>query len=169
MSARLTPDGVIQVHFLAAIADTAAPSLVEIAAGTELTSFITPAGIDTPDEGQEADASDLGSARDKTVPSTVSGTVSGEFYRQGNPVGGGPQNDDAWDALPRLASGYLVISRFGGSGTDFAIDSGDEVEVWTVRISNRNNVRMARGETLRFGVNFAVTADPVYVATVTAT
>jgi hypothetical protein len=43
------------------------------------------------------------------------------------------------------------------------------VEVWTVRISNRNNVRMARGETLRFGVNFAVTADPVYVATVTAT
>ena len=164
----MTPDGIIKVHFAPAVADITAPTLAEIAAGTALTDFITPAGLDTPDEGQEADASDLGSARDKTVPSTVSGNPSGEFYREGDPAGGGPLTDDAWDALPRLTIGYLIIARFGGSGVAGAIDTGDEVEVWPVRVSNRNNVRAARGETYRFTANFALTDDPEYAAVVVA-
>lgn len=166
--ARLTPDGVSKIHFLPAVAVQTAPTLTEIAAGTELTPFITPAGLDTPDEGQEADASDLSSARDKSVPSTISGNPQGEFYRQGDPAGGGPSSDDAWEALPRLTEGFLVIARFGGSGSDFAIAAGDEVEVWPVRVSNRNNTRMARGEVLRFSANFALTDDPEYASVVAA-
>jgi len=165
---RLTPDGVIQVHFVPTIADTSAPTLAEIAAGTNLTSFLTRAGIDTPDEGQEADSSDLGSERDKTVPSTISGSPQGEFWRQGDPDGGGPENDSAWTALARGTIGYIVIARFGGSGTAYAIAATDTVEVWPVRVSNRNNQRVAGGETMRFQANFSLSDDPVYAATVAA-
>ncbi len=159
--ARITPDGNTKVHFVPTISNTAAPTVAEIAAGTELTPQLTPAGLDTPDEGQEADSSDLSSARDKSVPSTIGGQPQGEFYRDDSA-------DNAWNALPRLTTGYLVIARFGGTDTDNAIQATDTVEVWTVRVSNRNNVRIARGEVLRFQVNFALSADPVLGATVAA-
>ena len=159
--ARITPDGNTKVHIVPTIASVTAPTVAEIAAGTELTPFLTPAGLDTPDEGQEADSSDLSSARDKSVPSTIGGQPQGEFYRD-------DAADDAWDAMPRLTTGFLVIARFGGTGTDNAIIATDTVEVWPVRVSNRNNVRIARGETLRFATNFALSGDPTLVATVAA-
>lgn len=157
--ARITPDGNTKVHEVPTIASESAPTMAEINAGTELTPFLTPAGLDTPDEGQEADSSDLSSARDKSVPSTIGGQPQGEFYRD-------DAADDAWDALPRLTTGYLVIARFGGTGTDNAIQATDVVEVWPIRVSNRNNVRIARGETLRFAVNFALSGDPTLNAVV---
>jgi hypothetical protein len=149
----------IKVHWVPTISSVTAPTEAEIAAGTELTPFITPAGINLPDEGSEADASDLSSERDKSVPSTVGGNPEAECYRDDT-------TDTAWTTLTRGTSGYLVVARFGGSGTDNAIQATDEVEVWTVRVSSRNPVRVARGETQRFQSVFTVEADPEYSATV---
>lgn len=161
--ARITPDGISKVWFVPTLSSTTSPSLAQIEAGTELTPFITPQGVNTPDEGQEADASDLSSARDKTVPSTVSGQYTGEFYRDDVPA-----NDEAWSALPRLAEGYLVIARFGGSGTDNAIAATDSVEVTQVRVANRSNSGLPRGQVLRFSTVMSVSAEPVLDATVAA-
>jgi len=157
--ARLTPEGVIKVHFLSACSNTAAPTTGEIAAGTELTGFISPAGLNTPDEGQNTEASDLSSARDKKIPSTVSGDIELEAYRDN-------ASDSAWTALARGTAGYLIVAPFGGSGTAGALQAGDSCEVWTVRVSNRNPLRYARGDALRFTCTMTVEADPVYAATV---
>lgn len=156
--ARITPDGYTKIHFVPTIASPAAPTLVEITAGTELTPYLTPAGLDTPEEGNDADSSSIASPRDFTVPATVGGDVSGEFYRDD---GTGSTTDAAFLALPRLTQGYLVIARFGGGGTDYAIAVADEVEVWEVRVSQRSNSRITRGEVLRFTSTFAVAADMV--------
>ena len=163
--ARITPDGYVQVYAVNTITTPSSPTWAEITAGTALHGFLTPTGLDTPEEGQDADSSDLGSARDKSIPATVGGDVIGEFYRDD---GTGGSTDDAWDALPRNLDTNLVIARFGGSGTSNAISSGDAVEVIPVRVSQRSNNRMTRGEALRFTARFAVKDDFVN-ATVTST
>ena len=153
--ARITPDGYTKIHFVPTIASTTAPTLVEIAAGDELTSFLTPAGFDTPEEGTDADSSSIASPRDFTIPATVGGDFTAEFYRDDT----SPAADVAWTALPRLTEGYIVIARFGGTDTDNAIKVADVVEVWTVRVSQRSNSRITRGEALRFTSTFAIAAD----------
>jgi len=161
--ARLTPDGFTKVHVVDTIANTAAPTLVEITAGSEVTPFLTPAGIDTPEEGTDADSSDLSSPRDKSVPATIGGTVTGEYYRDDATAGGA---DTAWTAQPRLKDTHLVIARFGGSGASNAIAVADVVEVWKVRVSQRSNTRLARGDVMRFVCTYALQADPVLNAVV---
>jgi len=156
--ARITPDGYTKIHFVGTIAAPAAPTLVEIAAGDELTPFLTPAGLDTPEDGTDADSSSIASPRDFSVPATIGGDITGEFYRDD---GTGSTTDAAWDALARLTQGFLVIARFGGTDTDNAIKVADEVEVWEVRVSQRSNSRITRGEVLRFTSTFAVAADMV--------
>lgn len=159
--ARITPDSYTKVHIVDSIASLAAPTIGEINAGTEVTAFLTPAGLDTPEEGTDADVSSIASARDFSIPATIGGDISGEFYRD-------DASDDAWDAIPRLTVTNLVISRFGGSGTDNAIIATDTVEVWPVRVSQRSNARVTRGEALRFTSTFALSGDPELAAVVAA-
>jgi len=159
--ARQTPDGILKVHWVPTIASVTAPTVAELAAGTELTPFLAPAGLLTPDEGTEADASDLSSVRDKSIPSTVGGNVEGEFYRDDT-------TDTAWTTLTRDATGYILSAPFGGTGTDNALIATDACEVWTVRVSNRNPNRYTRGDSMRFTSTFTSTADPEFSATVTA-
>jgi hypothetical protein len=143
------------------ISTQSAPTIGEINAGTELTPFLTPAGLDTPEEGSDADVSSIASARDFTVPATIGGDLSGEFYRDDSA-------DGAYNALPRLQVTNLVIARFGGSGTDNAIIATDTVEVWPVRVSQRSDSRITRGEALRFTSTFALSGNPDKSATVAA-
>ncbi len=162
---RIAPDGFTKVHFVPTISDISAPTVAEIAAGTELTPFITPAGIDLPEDATDADTSSIASARDFSVPATIGGTLEAELYRDD---GTGSTTDAAWTAVPRLTIGYLVVARFGGSGTDNAIVATDGVEVYPVRVSQRSNARVTRGEALRFVAQFALSEDPDLAATVAA-
>lgn len=157
--ARITPDSYTKIHIVDSIASASAPTTAEIAAGTEVTGFLTPAGLDTPETGTDADISSIASARDFSIPATIGGDLTGEFYRDDSA-------DDAWNAMARLTVTNLVISRFGGSGTDNAIVATDVVEVWPVRVSERSNSRVTRGEALRFTAKFALSGDPTLNAVV---
>ncbi len=159
--ARITPDGFLKMHIVDTIASQSAPTVAELGAGTEVTPFLTPAGVDTPEEGTDADTSDLSSARDKSIPATIGGELTAEFYRD-------DALDDAWDNQARLTITNVVISRFGGTGTDNAIVATDVVEVYPVRISQRSPSRAVRGEAQRFVVNYALSGDPDLVAVVAA-
>ena len=160
--ARIIPDGTFKVSWAPAVAIVTGPTFAEVDAGEDLTPFVTPAGVDTPEEGEVVDSSDLSSAFNKNVPGTYGGSASIECYRDDT-------TDTAWTTLARNAEGFLVIARFGGSGTDNAIQSGDAVEVWPVRVSSRSNVRVARNDVLRFVANLATTDEPTLIATVTST
>jgi hypothetical protein len=158
---RIVPDGFLKVWIVDSIASQSAPTIVEITAGTETTPFLTPAGIDTPEEGTDADISNLSSARDQSIPATIGGELTAEYYRD-------DQSDDAWDNQARLTITNVVLSRFGGGGADNAIIATDVVEVYPVRISQRSPSRAVRGEAMRFVVNYALSGDPELTATVAA-
>lgn len=160
---RITPEGNTKIHIVDAIASQSAPTLVEIDAGTEVTPFLTPTGLDTPEDSSDADSSSIASPRDFTIPATFGGDITGEFYRDD---GTGATTDEAWDAMPRLKISNLVVARFGGTGTDNAIAVADVVEVWPIRVSQRSNSRITRGEALRFTSKFALSGDPDLAATV---
>ena len=163
--ARITPDTYVKIHIVDSISSQSAPTIGEIGAGTEVTGFLTPAGLDTPEEGTDADISSIASARDLSIPATIGGDISGEFYRDD---GTGGTTDEAWDAMARLTVTNIVIARFGGAGTDNAIIATDTVEVWPVRVSSRSNARITRGEALRFVAQFSLSGDPDLAATVAA-
>ena len=153
--ARQTPDGLIRVYWVTTLSSMTAPTLVQVAAGQPLHTFLAPAGISLPDEGSEADSSDLSSERDKSVPSTVSGNPEGEFWRDDTA-------DSAWTTLTRGATGYLVVALFGGTGTAGALAVPNPVDIWPARVSSRNLTRPARGEALRFTAVFALSHAPYY-------
>jgi len=161
--ARQTPDGLLKLHWFPTCTP-AAPTAAQLAASTELTPFLAPAGISLPDEGSEADASDLSSERDNSIPSVISGNPEGEFWRDSVVA-----DDDAWTTLVRGASGYLVVAIFGGTTTTtHAIKTGDKVDVWPCRVSSRNLTRPARGEAVRFTAVFALSDAPTYQSTMVA-
>lgn len=155
--ARTIADGEVRLYWVPSggISDTSAPTVAEITAGTELTGFLS--SLDTPLDGESVDASDLSTAFNKSVPGTFGGGATGSFYRDDT-------TDTAWDTLPRLTEGFIVIRRFGGSTVAIAI--ADEVEVWPLRVITRSPAALDRNNVQMFTVDFATTDEPVLNAVV---
>lgn len=147
-------DGVIRLHYVPTIANTAAPTMAEIGAGVELTGFLR--SLDTPLEGSTVDAATAESRYNKTVGGTYGGQpITGEFTRSND-----YDDDDAWLALARETTGYFVVARRGGSGTDGAIAATDRVDVWSVEIISRNPSAYNRNTLETFTVTASVNEEP---------
>lgn len=146
---RVISNGEVRIWFAPTIADTTAPTVAEITAGTDITPFLS--SLDTPLDGNAPDASDLSSAFNKTVAGKFGGNVSGQMYRDDT-------TDAAFDAFPRGTTGYLVIRRFGGSETDATI--GDEVDVWHVRVITRSDVALDDESVQMFTIDLAALDEP---------
>lgn len=152
---RVIADGEVKISWVTTIASVTAPTTAEMAAGTELTGYLST--LDTPLEGESVDSSDLSSAFNKSVAGTYGGGASGTFYRDDT-------TDTAWTTLPRNTLGHLVIRRFGGSTVDYA--SSDSVEVWPARVIARSPSSLDRNSVQVFNVNFATVDEPTLAATI---
>lgn len=161
--ARRIYDGEIKVQWvpgLSGIADTSAPTLAEIAAGTDITEFLQ--SLDTPLEGEAVPSMDLSSAYRKTVAGPFGGEITAVMYREDVEA-----DDIAFPLFPRNTTGFLVIRRFGGSTVAFA--AGNDVEVWPARVITRSPAAAESAVVQAFTVNFAGLDDPVLNAEVDAT
>jgi len=153
--ARFIPDGTLQVHFVETIADTAAPTLIEVNAGTDATGFLR--AMSTPLEGSTVDISDVGSKYNKTASGTYGGQeVTFEFYRDSVQA-----DDTIWNLLERNTASHAVIARRGGTGTDGVLAAGDYVDVWPIEVITRNPADYSRNEPTGFTVSCAVPDEPV--------
>ncbi len=152
---RTIADGEVLINFAPTVANTAAPTAVELAAGTDVTPFLST--IDTPLDGDAVDSSDLASAFNKTVAGTYGGNISAEMYRDDT-------TDTAWTTFDRNVEGYFVIRRFGGSAVAFAV--ADVVEVYHVRIITKSPGTLDRNNVQMFSVDAAVLDEPVLTAVV---
>lgn len=145
--ARFWRRGVSKILFLPAVADTDAPTTLEITAGEDLTPQIAEIGgfnfsanpITTPD---------LSTTFDTQIPgpdSTDTSTLT--FY-----------DDDAEDTirttLDKGTRGYLLFQPYGGG-------SGDRAEVWRVESLGVNDEWSTGNEAARFAVSFAILEPPV--------
>lgn len=153
--ARIISNGEVKIWWVTTIADTTAPTVAEIGAGTDVTGFMS--SLDTPLDGNAVDSSDLSSAFNKTVAGKFGGNVNAQMYRDDT-------DDDAFILFPRNTTGFLVIRRFGGS--DVAVGAGDEVDVWPLRVITRSDVPLDDESVQAFTANFAALDEPDIAVTV---
>lgn len=157
--ARRNSIGEIRLWFVPSIANTAAPTVAEITAGTDLTPQLLRDGLTTPNSGNTIDASDAASRFNKTAPGTRGGDAIGLTLQRDSASG----SDTAWTTLVEDTTGNLVVRRFGGATTAVAI--GNVVEVYSGTVINREMAPIG-DQTQRFNASFSVEAAPVLNATV---
>lgn len=150
--------GVLRAWWVASIANIAAPTAAEITAGVDLTPKLRRDGLATPLDGKTADASDISSQYDKTVPSTYGGSpLTLKFKRD-------PSADTIWTTLtpptPSAAGalGNLVVRRFGGSSV--AAATSQKVEVYPAQVVSRTMDNTTADGVQMFTVVLAVPSAP---------
>ena len=141
------------------IVDISAPTAAEIAAGTDLTGFLI--SLNASSQGNTVPTPSFDTLFETSVPGTVSAQFSADFYRD-------DATDTAWDTLPRATTGFFVISRFGGSGTDNLPIAADEVEVWPVTVTSRTQQNMSSNQVQMFSVQCSIPVEPAEAAIVAA-
>ncbi len=153
--ARGQSTGNLRADFVPTIASMIAPTVAELTAGTALGPFMPRDGLDTPQEGETADNSDITSRYNKTSRGNYGGQpITLTLFRDEVAA-----DDDAWTALPRGTSGYVVVRRFGGSTTAWA--ASQKVEVFAIEVISRAMAPPAANENQRFVATCAVPQEPV--------
>ncbi|MEU9400540.1 hypothetical protein [Streptomyces sp. NPDC048242] len=164
--------GRIAIVFAPSVANPAAPTIAEIAAGVNLSDYVTRDGVKTPSSGNTIDASDIGSRFNKTAPGTYGGDAA-ELTAHRDSKGA---DDLAWTTLPQDAIGFLIVARAGfdqqtatGLGTkDGVAKAGDRCEVLAVTVISRAMNDTGDNETSKFTASLAITAEPEQDAVVAA-
>lgn len=159
--ARLIPNESTWVGWVDTIADTTGltATAAEVGGATVVTPWLI--SLNATSQGNTVPTPSFDTLFETTIPGTVSAQFSADFYRD-------DENDLAWDTLPRGTTGYFLISRFGGSGTDNLPIAADEVEVWPVTVTSRTMQNMASNQVLMFSLMCSVPEEPNEAATISA-
>lgn len=159
--ARLTSEGKVKAHWLPTVANKAAPTAAEIAAGTNLTPQLPTDGLDISPTNNNASIAMIDEAFVAEEIGTYSVGVTLTFVRDPDSVTIGT-GDDVWTLFTRDLRGYLLISRFG------APVAGDKVEIYPAAAHAPAPLAPAENEYQRFQVQLAITGAPDLNATVAA-
>lgn len=138
--------GVTEVHFLPAVADPAAPTRVEITAGTDLSE-------DSADiSGWEFTGSRIPTPNFK---SSFTPQITGEDTVGDAAIAFYDRDDDETirTALAKGTAGFLVFMPYGDN-------PGDRAEVWPIQTQSVSDIYTLGNEAARFNVGFAVTDPP---------
>jgi len=157
--ARIIPNEQTWIGFTATRpGDLAAPTEAEIDGCTVLTPFIV--SLNPSAQGNTVPTPNLDSLFETSVPGTTQASFTGDMYRD-------DETDTAWETLPRATSGYFIVSRFGGTGTNQKPMAGNSVEVWPVMIVSRTMAAIASNTVQTFTVTASVPEEPAEAAIVT--
>ncbi len=154
-------DGQVRVSFVPTIANTSAPTAVELNAGTALHDTLTPDGVEgfDPDPG-EVDNTAYGSTFDTKLPGTSS--FSGTRLTLKKQSG----TDTVHSTLTAFDTAGYIVFRYGkAKGTTFA--AADKVTIYPIRTGAWTYVPPERNTVLRYWVTTAVSSDPKFDVAVT--
>lgn len=155
---RIIPNEQTWVGFATTIADAALnPTEAECAGATDLTPFLM--SINASAQGNQVPTPSFDSLFETSIIGTSQATFTADFYRDDTA-------DTAWETLPRTTKGYMIISRFGGTGTDQIPLNGDPCEVWPIEVVSRTAASMSNNTVQTFTVTCAVNIKPNESATV---
>lgn len=134
--------------YVPTIADEAAPTVAEIAAGVELSDSLTADGV-SPNHTENVVSTDMLSGFIKQSIGTEGVTFNLRFLRDFDGT------DEVWDTFDtRGKTGYLVLSNDGGTGV-----AADEVEVYPAEFGRRKRVATGANSHQAFTVLCTVTGD----------
>lgn len=151
---------VVWVPGAAGIANMAAPTLAEIAAGTDITCFLTKDGLNPGGSTNKVDQGTLCNRVDGQTVGSVGYDMSLKGYRD-NGAGG----DDFWDLAVWGSEGFLVVRRGIPFATAFA--AGQKVEVYQSQMGEPVPASSAANANQALDLAMAV-ADAEIKATVAA-
>jgi hypothetical protein len=134
------------------------PTAAEITAATNLTAFTMSLTAST--QGNVLPTPSFDTLFETSTVGTSSSSFSADFYRDNSA-------DTAWTTLPRKTAGFMIISRFGGSGALRKPIAGDTVEVWPIIVVSRSMAGMSNNTIQTFTITCAVTKEPNEAAVVT--
>ena len=150
-----TYGGVIELHYVATVADPAAPTTTELNGGTDLTGFLVDNSVRTPFEGATADAKDASSKFNKTVSANFGGQpMTASFHRHKDQA-----DDTAYTTLPRGTAGFFAIARRGlATAGTWAV--ADRVDLWQIEVISAEDDDVAFTETAKMTVTCAIPSEP---------
>ena len=150
-------DGNVRISWVTTIANTSAPTVAELNAGTDLTSWITPDGWNVTTSEAEVDNSALNSTDDTRLPGRRQDDIEVTFKHQGDSAA-------PWTTFASKPSGYLV-ERTSVAGST-AWTASQKVRVFVVQAGNRNKSARTPNEVEKFSVKFYKSAAVVDQGTV---
>lgn len=148
---------VTKVYWLPTIANKAAPTAAELAAGTELTEWIPVDGVNRSPSQNMASQAMLGSSFVEEGVGTWGIGLTLTFVRHELAA-----DDDAWELFDYKTAGFLLIAPFGTPAT------GKRVEVFPAEAHKPVMQATAENAKQKFQVAFAVTDEPAFDAIMAA-
>lgn len=155
--ARVIPNQNTWIGFATSVSNIAAPTTAEINGAVNLTGFVVSLTAST--TGNQLPTPAFDSLFETTIPGTVQGSFTMDMYRDDTV-------DTAWTTLPRGTTGYVIISRFGGTGGNQKPTTGNKVEVWPIRVTSRSMQAANSNQVQIFQVTAGVSVTPNENATV---
>jgi len=134
------------------------PTAAEVTASVNLTPYTM--SLNASSQGNVLPTPAFDSLFETSAVGTSTAQFTGDFYRDDT-------SDTAWTSLARKTKGFMIISRFGGSGALHKPTTGDTVEVWPIIVVSRAMAGMANNTLQTFQVTCAVFKEPNEAAVVT--
>ena len=157
--ARIIPNEQSWIGFIPTLTDYHTVTAANITSAVNLTPYTV--SLNASARGNTVPTPSFDSLFETSIAGTNTATFEGDFYRDDD-------EDLAWETLPRATSGYFLISRFGGGGTDHKPIAADVIEVWPVLITSRTMANMSNNTVLTFTVSSSVPEEPDEEVTVSA-
>lgn len=151
--ARTAYEGRTRVYWCTTIDDISAPTEGEIAAGTDLSSFVTKDGVNPGLSTNNVDTAALDETFDAQVPGSYGANFQLTMFRDDDA-------DDAWDLCVYGTEGFLVIWYFATPGDNTPPAAGDVVEVWPAIMHQPVMQQSAANEAKKFVETFAIPSAP---------
>lgn len=147
--ARLAYEGRTKVVYTATIAVETAPTEAEVAAGTDLTTYVTKDGVNPGTTNNRIDTGGI----DDVFDSQIQGSWGAEFQLT---CMRDDTTDLAWETLQRGVQGYIIIGYDSAAG----IAAGDTVQVWAVEFGTPLMQPSASNTVQMFIADVAIATPP---------
>lgn len=144
-------DGRVRVTFATSISNVAAPTVAELNAGTNITSYITPDGLDIGMETGGVDTSNLASTFTTMRAGRKKPGISITFHHDS-------PTDTPYNLFPYRTTGYIIVRR--GVDTTTANATSDKCEVYPVESGEATQAKPSVDATWDFTIPFFVMSDP---------
>lgn len=141
------------IGFATTVANVQAPTAAEVTAAVNLTPLTI--SITASTQGNTIPTPTLDSLFETSVPGVAQGTFTGDFYRDSNSA-----KDLAWTTLPRNTAGFMLVSRFGGTGANKKPVVNNKIEVWPIIVTSRAASALTSNQAQTFNVTAAVPDIP---------
>lgn len=135
--------------------DIESPTVADVNGCVELTAFVS--GLNFGSQGNVVPTPNMKKLFETSIAGTSQATATMDMYRD-------DEIDTAWDLLPQLTRGFIIISRYGQIPNTI----GKGCEVWPIRVSSRTNSNMTNNTASMFTTTFAVVDAPAEDAVVVA-